>query len=269
MLIRDEILQKHSVRPTDIIDFEIEARNRIDYLKNYLVKSNKHGIVLGISGGVDSTTAGKLCQIACEELNCNWYKAIFYAVRIPYGVQKDEEDAQLALDFIKPDDVVTINIRDAVDAIHNQFTGLFISNKQLDFHKGNNKARMRMIAQYELAGITDSLVVGTDHNSELIPAFYTKWGDQACDITVLNGLNKRQVRRLAETLGAPEKLFKKIPTADLEDLRPGIADEDALGFSYNDLDNFLEGIPIPKEVETKICEQYKKTKHKRDWPVAF
>ena len=266
----EEILINHGVRMTDSINFEIEARNRINYLKDYLRSSRKHGLVLGISGGVDSTTAGRLCQIACEELRKEKYSAIFYAVRLPYIKQADEEDAQLALDFISPDDIVTVNIEDSVDSIHHQISRHSGNTQQsLDFHKGNVKARMRMIAQYEIAGITDSLVVGTDHNSELVPAFYTKWGDQACDITVLDGLNKRQVQRLSEILCAPEKLYEKLPTADLEELRPGLLDEVALGFSYDDLDDFLEGIAIDQIVIDKICAQYEKTRHKRDWPISY
>lgn len=268
---KDEIFALHGVRETETIDFKQEARLRIDYLKNYLKSSNMKGFVLGISGGVDSTTAGKLCQLACSELRDEGYNAYFYAVRLPSYVQADEADAQLSLAFIQPDKIHIVNIGDAVDAIHKQVSVVSDHKHEniLDFHKGNVKARMRMLAQYEIAGITGSLVVGTDHNSELVPAFYTKWGDQACDITVLNGLNKRQVRKLAETLGAPEFLYKKTPTADLEELDVGKPDEKALGFSYDDLDDFLEGKPVEDTVVEKIIKKYEQTSHKRNWPVAY
>lgn len=268
---KDEILALHGVRETETIDFKQEARLRIDYLKNYLKSSNMKGFVLGISGGVDSTTAGKLCQLACSELRDEGYNAYFCAVRLPSYIQADEADAQLSLAFIQPDKIHIVNIGDAVDAIHKQVSVISDHKHEniLDFHKGNVKARMRMLAQYEIAGITGSLVVGTDHNSELVPAFYTKWGDQACDITVLNGLNKRQVRKLAETLGAPEFLYKKTPTADLEELDVGKPDEKALGFSYDDLDDFLEGKPVEDTVAEKIIKKYEQTSHKRNWPVAY
>lgn len=267
--IKNEILALHSVRKTEEIDFNSEVRLRIEYLKDYLKQSNMSGYVLGISGGVDSTTSGKLCQIACSELRAEGYDAKFYAVRLPYHVQQDEEDAQKSLDFINPDEIITVDIGDATNAIHFQLSTLCKNIFHSDFNKGNVKARMRMIAQYDIAGLTNSLVVGTDHNSELVPAFYTKWGDQACDIVVLNGLNKRQVRKLAETLGAPETLFKKVPTADLEDYKPLNPDEKALGFSYDDLDDFLEGKPINDEILKKIVNQFDKTRHKRNWPVSF
>lgn len=264
-----EIFHLHGVRATEDIDFEAEIRARVDYLKDYIRKSGVNGLVLGISGGVDSTTAGRLCQIACKELRDESYSAFFTAVRLPSHKQADEIDAQSALDFIQPDGLVTVNIGDATDEIHHQVTFIQSDPLVLDFHKGNVKARMRMLAQYEIAGLTGSLVVGTDHNSELVPAFYTKWGDQACDITVLNGLNKRQVRKMAEALGAPQHLYMKVPTADLEELDVGKADEIALGLSYNDLDDFLEGKPVKGSVVKTICDRYEATRHKRNWPVAF
>ena len=267
--IADEILQKHGVRATEDIDFKSEIRSRVDYLKDYLRRTGMKGFVLGISGGVDSTTAGRLCQMACTELREEGRDVKFYAVRLPAHTQADEADAYLGIAFIQADEIVTVNIGAATDAIHSQLTDLEKDPVKLDFHKGNVKARMRMLAQYEIAGLTGTLVVGTDHNSELVPAFYTKWGDQACDITVLNGLNKRQVRKMAETLGAPEHLFKKTPTADLEELNVGKPDEDALGFTYDDLDDFLEGKWIDNDVMEAICEKYEATRHKRNWPVGF
>jgi NAD+ synthase len=120
-----------------------------------------------------------------------------------------------------------------------------------------------MIAQYEIAGLTQGLVVGTDHSAENITGFYTKFGDGACDLAPLFGLSKRQVRLLAKTLGAPELLVTKTPTADLECDRPGLADEDALGVSYDQIDDFLEGKEVSSEVEEKLIAIYKRTQHKR------
>lgn len=264
-----EIFHLHGVRATEDIDFDKEIRSRIDYLKSYLRQSGMNGYVLGISGGVDSTTAGRLCQIACNELRDEKHNVSFTAVRLPSHKQADDADAVSALEFICPDQMVTINIGFATDEIHNQMQYFNVNAATFDFHKGNVKARMRMLAQYEIAGLSGCLVVGTDHNSELVPAFYTKWGDQACDITALNGLNKRQVRKMAEVLGAPEHLYKKVPTADLEELNVGKPDEDALGFSYDDLDDFLEGKPVEHNVAEAICNRYNSTRHKRNWPVAF
>ena len=137
------------------------------------------------------------------------------------------------------------------------------SESVIDFAKGNVKARARMTAQYEVAGILGGLVLGTDHSAENITGFYTKWGDGACDLVPLFGLSKRQVRQVAKALGAPALLGEKTPTADLECLAPQKADEQALGLSYDQIDDFLEGKPVEPSVEQRIVGIYQKTQHKR------
>jgi NAD+ synthase len=275
--LKKEILEIAGVTPMSKFDVKKAIRDRIDYLKNYVRKSGMKGIVLGISGGVDSTTAGSLSQIAMKELRDEGYDAQFIAVRLPYKIQLDEEDAQEAIKFINADQIIDVNIGNGTDGIFDSvLSGLYNSTmneeKELatnDFVKGNVKARMRMIAQYAIAGKFGCLVLGTDHNAEFTAGFYTKHGDGACDLTVLNGLNKRQVRACAKELGAPEWLWSKVATADLEEDNPQVSDEIALGFKYDDMDDFLEGKEIDIEAEKRIIQQYKITIHKREMPVGF
>jgi NAD+ synthase len=255
------------------IDADFEIKRRICFIKSTLKASGLKNLVLGISGGVDSSTCGRLAQLAISELNAEENTTTAYqfiAVRLPYSIQADEDDAQLALSFIEPTHCLTTNIADAANGIHNETVNalnqakLLIANEgQLDFSKGNVKARSRMVMQYHIAGIVGALVLGTDHSAENITGFFTKWGDGACDLAPLFGLSKRQVRLLAEKLGAPDLLINKAPTADLEDLEPGKTDEDALGMSYDQLDDFLEGKPTTPETEALIIKIYKKTQHKR------
>jgi NAD+ synthase len=120
-----------------------------------------------------------------------------------------------------------------------------------------------MIAQYEIAGYVRGLVLGTDHSAENITGFYTKFGDGACDLAPLFGLNKRQVRQVAATLGAPDVLVNKVPTADLEELAPQKADEAALNLTYDQIDDFLEGKPVPQSVVDRLVAIYQSTQHKR------
>ncbi|MDC0611867.1 ammonia-dependent NAD(+) synthetase [Vibrio sp.] len=265
-LIREEM----RVLPT--IDPEFEINRRVDFIKRKLKESGAKALVLGISGGIDSSTCGRLAQLAVTQLNdetqSKEYK--FIAVRLPYGTQKDEDEAQLALSFIQPTHSVAVNIKEGVDGIHAasqaalEGTGLLPTNAaKLDFVKGNVKARARMVAQYEVAGLVGGLVLGTDHSAENITGFYTKFGDGACDLVPLFGLSKRQVRKLAATLGAPEVLVVKTPTADLEELAPQKADEDALSITYDQIDDFLEGKSVPKEVSDKLVSIYLATQHKR------
>ena len=267
-----EIVAEMQVMPE--IDVKYEIRRRVDFIKYQLELSGQKALVLGISGGVDSCTCGRLAQIAVDELNQDAEGYRFIAVRLPYASQADETDAQQALNFILPSHSVTVNVQAGSDAIHEStLTALAeqgladqTANKQ-DFVKGNVKARMRMIAQYEIAGLLDGLVLGTDHSAENVTGFYTKYGDGACDIAPLFGLNKRQVRQLASQLGAPEKIITKTPTADLESLAPSKPDEETLGLSYDQIDDFLEGKKIDPEAEHRIIHIFLTTAHKRQ-PIA-
>lgn len=264
-LIRDEM------RVLPSIDPQFEITRRVDFIKRKLTEAGCKSLVLGISGGVDSTTCGRLAQLAVNQLNeetDGGYQ--FIAVRLPYGEQKDEDEAQLALSFIQPSHSVSVNIKAGVDGLHAashvalEDTGLLPQDSaKVDFVKGNVKARARMVAQYEIAGYVGGLVIGTDHSAENITGFYTKFGDGACDIAPLFGLSKRQVRELAATLGAPELLVKKTPTADLEELAPQKADEDALNLTYDQIDDFLEGKPVSAEVTERLIHIYTVTQHKR------
>ncbi|WP_277394768.1 NAD(+) synthase, partial [Pseudomonas viridiflava] len=130
---------------------------------------------------------------------------------MPYRVQADEDDAQLALQFIAADPGVTVNIEHGVDGVMEDTaaSGVELS----DFVKGNVKARVRMVAQYAIAGQRGLLVVGTDHAAEAVTGFSTTYGDGGVDLTPLTGLSKRQGRQLLEHLGAPARLYEQTPTA--------------------------------------------------------
>ncbi|MGR2751548.1 ammonia-dependent NAD(+) synthetase [Agromyces arachidis] len=264
--IQARIIEELHVVPE--IDPADQVRRRIDFLKEYLTTSGAEGLVLGISGGQDSSLAGRLCSLAVDELSAAGRPTRFVAVRLPYGVQRDEADARLALEFIRPPEVVDFNIRDAVDGLAAEYAdavGAAIS----DFGKGNVKARMRMVAQYAMAGEGRLLVVGTDHAAEAVTGFFTKYGDGGADLLPLSGLSKRQGRALLEHLGAPERLYLKVPTADLLDHDPGQADEANLGLRYADIDAFLEGEEVDPAIAEKIEQRFLQTRHKRAEPVTM
>lgn len=266
---RSEIAQELGVRTiTTNGEYKSQIDHRVRFIKKLLRDSKTESLVLGISGGVDSLTAGRLCQLAVDELKAEGYAARFIAVRLPFRTQKDEKDAQASLDFICPDEIHTINIEASVEGMMAQLPVGEVSQEKVDFIKGNVKARARMIAQYALANLHNGLVVGTDHAAEAVMGFFTKFGDGACDLTPLAGLVKDQVRMIAEILGAPSDLVYKTPTADLEELDPGKPDEVAYGCTYDDIDKFLLGQTVSAEVEDLIIGIYERTAHKRALPYA-
>lgn len=252
------------------IDPEKEVRKSVDFLKDYL-KANPFlkSYVLGISGGQDSTLTGKLCQIAIsemrEETGDDSYQ--FIAVRLPYGVQADAQDAADAVEFQNPDQDLIVNIKEPVDAMVKavEASGQKIS----DFNKGNIKARQRMVVQYAIAGANKGAVVGTDHAAENFSGFYTKYGDGAADLTPLFRLDKRQGKAMLKYLGCPEHLYLKAPTADLEDDKPELPDEVALGVTYQEIDDYLEGKEISDKAADQIEKLWKKSEHKRHLPVTI
>jgi len=267
MSLQQEIIQALGVKPT--INPEEEIRRSVDFLKNYLKHhTGLRSLVLGISGGQDSTLAGKLCQIAINELRdeVNDQSYQFIAVRLPYGTQADEQDCQDALAFIQPDKTLVVNIKESVLASERALkeAGITVS----DFVRGNEKARERMKTQYSIAGMSKGVVVGTDHAAEAVTGFFTKYGDGGTDINPLFRLNKQQGKQCLKYLGCPEHLYLKHPTADLEDDRPGLQDEVALGVTYADIDAYLEGKSIAADRAAIIENWYTKTEHKRRTPIT-
>ncbi|AOF48597.1 NH(3)-dependent NAD(+) synthetase [Tetragenococcus halophilus subsp. halophilus] len=268
MSLQTKIINETGVQPT--IDPEEEIRKSIEFLKDYLYKNSFFKtFVLGISGGQDSSLAGRMTQIAMEEMRQETQDSDYHfiAVRLPYGTQADEEDAERAIEFIQPDTQIAVDIKPAVDAQVSSLetVGMSVS----DFNKGNIKARQRMITQYAIAGEFSGAVIGTDHAAENITGFFTKFGDGAADIMPLFRLNKRQGQLLLETLNAPEELYVKVPTADLEEEKPLISDETALGVTYQEIDDYLEGKRVSQQAQETIENLWAKTQHKRHQPITI
>ena len=161
-----EIIEEMKVKPQ--IDPQNEIDSRVTFIQKRLEEAGSKTLVLGISGGVDSFTCGRLAQLAVDGLNEKYksseYK--FVAIRLPYGEQKDEDAAQLSLEYIKPTVTLTVNIKNGVDSINSSVCETLSSNNLLpdgdrvDFAKGNVKARLRMSSQYEVAGLLNGLVLG-------------------------------------------------------------------------------------------------------------
>lgn len=264
--LQKKIVKALGTRP--LIDSVKEVESRVAFLADYLSATGLDSYVLGISGGQDSTLAGKLAQLAVEKLREDGGNGEFFAVRLPYGVQSDAHDVDVALEFIAPDHTLEISIKEGVDALSAATATALGLDSLGDFNKGNVKARARMIAQYAVAGEHRGLVIGTDHAAENITGFFTKFGDGASDILPLWGLNKSQGAELLRHLGAPDSTWKKVPTADLEEDRPALPDEEALGITYPEIDAYLRGEEISDAAQRVIERHWRINEHKRHLPVT-
>lgn len=266
--LQKQIIEELKVLPE--INPEEEVRKSVDFLKKYAKKHTfLKGFVIALSGGQDSTLTGKLVQIAVDELNeeAGEQKYSTFAVRLPYGVQADEQDCQDAIAFIQPTKVYAINIKNAVDASVQSLAEAGVNLS--DFAKGNEKARERMKVQYSIAAMNGGVVVGTDHAAEAVTGFYTKYGDGGVDLTPIFRLNKRQGKQVLAHLNCPEHLYLKTPTADLEEERPALPDEAALGVTYEVIDDYLEGKEVPREAREIIEGHYLRSQHKRHLPITI
>lgn len=274
---QQSIIKTLGVKP--LIDPEEEITRRVNFLAEYLKTTGARGFALGISGGQDSTLAGRLAQLAVEKLrtedrntedhSTEGHQVEFWALRLPHDQQRDDADAQMALEFIRPDHHASIDIAPATAAIDQAAAAAVGEASLSDFNRGNVKARQRMIAQYAVAGARGLLVIGTDHAAENLTGFFTKFGDGAADVLPLAGLNKRQGAALLRHLKAPDATWQKVPTADLEDDRPGLPDEEALGLRYSEIDDYLEGREVSEEAATRIERLWEAGQHKRHLPATL
>ncbi|MDR0887832.1 MAG: NAD+ synthase [Candidatus Methanoplasma sp.] len=234
-----------------------------EFIRSSVLSSGNKGVVVGLSGGLDSATVTKLCADALGPENV-------LNVFMPTTVTPTE-DYKLTSDLSKQwgTRYKVFNVQPAVDA----FTAMLFSNIKAPLERGNISARCRMIVLYNQAKKLGYLVTGTSNKSELYMGYFTKFGDGASDIVPMIGLYKTQVRQLAKLVGVPQEIIDRAPTAGLWE---GQTDEDEMGITYHDLDLLLNdieyslddkeiaahiGLPISKITETR--EQVGKMKHKR------
>ena len=209
-------------------ELTIDTAKVTDYLSDFLCgeveKAGKGALVLGLSGGLDSAAAAFLGVQALG-------KDRVIAVIMPYGTSSPTsvEHAQRVAQ--------ALGIRSVLVDISPIVDGYFADLPEADrVRRGNAMARVRMVVLYDQSVVYDALVLGTGNKTEYWLGYTTLWGDMACAINPLGDLYKTQVRQLATSLGVPEPILEKPPTADLWD---GQTDEGELGFAYADVDKLL------------------------------
>ncbi len=223
----------------------------VSWIKNQVKRAKAKGIVMGISGGVDSSVVAVLSQKAVS-------KNLLCLILPCHSLRDDLEDAKLVARKFR------LNTR-MVDLTKIYDNFIKILPKADTKTKGNIKARLRMVTLYYFANKLNYLVAGTGNRSEIYMGYFTKHGDSAVDILPIGGLLKTQVRTLARSLGIPERIITKPPSAGLWQ---GQTDEGEMGITYNDLDCALQCILEKKKIKNtkhinKVRDIIAKTEHKR------
>lgn len=225
----------------------------IDWIKEQVKVAGAEGIIMGLSGGVDSSVVAALCKEAVGKKN-------LLALILPSHSQKDDlDDALLAAKNLDIN-TETIDLSSMYDKLKNVLPA---ANNLAD---ANLKPRLRMLVLYYFANGLNYLVCGTGNKSEFMVGYFTKYGDGGVDILPIGNLLKRDVRALATELKIPEKIIIKPPTAGLW---PGQTDEGEMGITYDELDDILERMEnkrpqiVPEDKVEKVIGMIKKSEHKR------
>lgn len=230
----------------------------VSWLQGKIKQSGVEGLVVGISGGVDSALISALAMKACA-------KDKVLGLIIPCGGSKADEES--AMKVVKAIDI---------DARRVDLSGILAEfdvqvNRDLPeetqrLRYANAKSRLRMVALYYYANALNYLVLGTSNRTEIELGYYTKYGDGGVDIEPIGHLLKREVREMAAYLGIPDEVVNRTPSAGLWE---GQTDEEEIGFSYDELDKAVNGEKVDDQVSKMVENMKVATEHKRQMPTTF
>ncbi|MGN0098711.1 MAG: NAD+ synthase [Candidatus Methanomethylophilaceae archaeon] len=240
-----------------------DVESLIGFIRTTVKDAHSDGVVIGLSGGIDSAVVTKLCV---EALGPEKVLNVFMPSRV---TPADDYKITKEMSSTWGTEYKVVDIQPAVDAL----AAVLLSGKETPLERGNISARCRMIVLYNLAKKRNSLVVGTSNQSELMMGYFTKFGDGACDMTPLANMYKTEVRQIARIIGIPEEVIAKPPSAGLWE---GQTDESDMGITYADLDSILYDMEqdrsdaqiavdtgLPKDQISHIREQVESMEHKR------
>ena len=234
----------------------------VEWVRTKVAEANAKGVVVGISGGVDSSVVAGICKQAFPN-NC---------VALIMPSHSDPDDKEDALWIAEGFDIrpLEIDLSMAHSQIFEQvMKGLKRDGQQVigaKMSQGNLKARLRMSTLYTVANALNYVVVGTDNAPESYTGYFTKYGDGGVDLLPIGSLTKAEVRAWARMLGLPLRIATRVPTAGLW---PGQTDEADLGLTYDQIDRFLLGEEMPPEVEERLETLHRQSEHKRQMPPSI
>lgn len=219
------------------------------WIKNNVENAGAEGVVLGMSSGVDCSVVARLCKEANVKT---------HLILMPYGdTMSKSKSYDDAMELINKFDFEysVFDIKPVIDSLE-------ISSNTVNARlaRANLRPRVRMTYLYQYAQINNLLVIGTGNLSERTIGYFTKWGDGACDLNPLGNITKKEVYILAEYLQIPESIINKKPSAELWE---GQNDEEEIGITYNEIDEFiLNGTSGNEKTDNLIKEKHKKIMHK-------
>ena len=253
------------------IDVRQTERQLVDFIRAYVKKTQVKGLVVGLSGGIDSSTVAAL---SAKAIGGNKVLGIC----LPESQTWNKQDIQHAKDISRlfKTQFKLIDITSTVETIRKAIPDYRSRQRVPD---GNIKARSRMVVLYYYANSLERLVMGSGDKSEIMLGYFTKWGDYCADLAPLADLFKTQVQALARHLNLPEEIVAKAPTPALW---PGQSAEEELGLKYEILDLILYGLEhfmLPEEISrqlslslktvTRIEDRWLRSEHKRRPPLAM
>lgn len=231
----------------------------VDWLRDQVKVSGTNGILVGLSGGIDSSVVANLIKRAFPDNSLG--------VILPCkSNDKDKADGQAVavaadLDYVEVE--LSSTHETLLSSIQSAVSDLETTNHQLT--DANLRARLRMTTLYGIANNMGYLVAGTDNAAELLTGYFTKYGDGGVDILPLAHLTKREVFEWARHLGVPQSVIDRKPSAGLWE---GQTDEDEMGVTYDAIDDYIEGKPVSEEDKKTIERMHARTEHKRVMPPA-